>query len=259
MNVNINFYDIALIYSLSLLLGIMVFLKVGHLIGRRKHLADESTSGSALDGVVFALLGLLLAFSFSSATNSYGTYRNLLEQEANDIYDLHQKLDLVTDEQKQNDIRALLRNYAEARLVATEAPMGSAEESAAAEQALDIQNSIWKLVAQEIRGSRNPTVSNQLAMAFNSVSGSYDEQVTEQKNRIPKVIYGLFFLLALFAALIAGHNMADLAALPRLRSLVFAASVTLTVYTIIDMGTPRTGFFNSVSVNYMLRGVIENL
>lgn len=258
MDVNMNFNDTALMYSLSLLAGIIVFLKAGHLMGRRKHLANESTSGSALDGVVFALLGLLLAFSFSSATNSYGAYRNLLAQEANNIYDLYQKSDLV-DEQKQKAIRALLRDYAEARLIATEAPMASAEENIALGRAFEIQNQLWRLISQEIKASSNPTAANQIVTAFNSISSVYDAQVAEQRNRIPKVIYGLFFLLALFAALIAGHSMADLPTLPHLRSLIFSASVTVTVYTIIDMGTPRTGFFNSVSVNYMLRDIIKIL
>lgn len=255
---NINFNNTALAYSLSLLAGIAVFLKLGHLMGRRKHLADESISASALDGVVFALLGLLLAFSFSSATNSYGLYRNLLAQEANNIYDLHQKLDLI-DAQKQKAIRTLLRDYAEVRLIATEAPMASPEEKTALERAFDIQNQIWKLVAEEIKAATNPTIAGQLATAFNDITSVYDDQVAEQQDRIPKVIYGLFFLLALFAALVAGHNMADLATLPHLRSLIFAASVTVTVYTIIDMDMPRTGFFNSVSVNYMLRDILKVL
>ena len=70
-------------YSALLLLPAMILLlQLGHSLRLRQKTAPQS---SAIEGAVFALFGLLLAFTFSGAVARYDAHRQLLLEESNDI------------------------------------------------------------------------------------------------------------------------------------------------------------------------------
>ena len=73
-----NYALFAPLYTLSLLCGMLLCLEVGRRIGRRRRAkgADGAVVGSgAMEGAVFALLGLLVAFSFSGAATRFDARR----------------------------------------------------------------------------------------------------------------------------------------------------------------------------------------
>jgi hypothetical protein len=74
--------------SVALFFGILVCLEIGFRIGlassKRNHeLAYEGTG--TIDAAVFALLGLLLGFSFAGAMSRFDARRQLIVNEANTI------------------------------------------------------------------------------------------------------------------------------------------------------------------------------
>jgi len=74
--------------TFGLFLGMLLFLEIGRRIGvrRRKEQAGTGAEGvGAVDGAVFALLGLLIAFTFSGAAARFDTRRQLIVEETNDI------------------------------------------------------------------------------------------------------------------------------------------------------------------------------
>jgi hypothetical protein len=85
---SMNYVPIAILCTLSLLIGIMVIMELGRRIGVRRlaRRGDNVVAGvAAIDGAVFALLGLLLAFTFSGAASRFDTRRQQIVEEANDI------------------------------------------------------------------------------------------------------------------------------------------------------------------------------
>ena len=71
-----NYTLFAPLFTLSLLFGMLLCLEVGRRIGlrRRAQAADGTVPGNgAMEGAVFALLGLLVAFSFSGAATRFDT------------------------------------------------------------------------------------------------------------------------------------------------------------------------------------------
>ena len=95
-----------------LLPAMIVLLEVGRRL-RRQH-ADAVVS-SAIEGAIFGLFGLLLAFTFSGAVSRFDTHRQLLTQEANDIGTAYLRLDLLPA-QTQPELRQLFRDYTTSRL-----------------------------------------------------------------------------------------------------------------------------------------------
>ncbi len=59
------------LFTFGLFLGMLLFLEIGRRVSMRRMKDDTGTSDEgvgAVDGAVFALLGLLIAFTFSGAS-----------------------------------------------------------------------------------------------------------------------------------------------------------------------------------------------
>jgi len=65
-------------------------------VGRRFRILHKSPAESgAIESAIFALFGLLLAFTFSGAVSRYDTHRQLNLEESNDIGTAYLRLDLL--------------------------------------------------------------------------------------------------------------------------------------------------------------------
>lgn len=254
-----GFNTYGLVYSASLFAGLLGGVKLGHLFGKRRRTsAQETDKCGTLDSVVFALIGLLLAFSFSGAISNYGSHRDLLTKEAHHIADFHQKLDFLPEEMR-TPLRASLREYANMRLAATQAEIHSSAEQEALAASQQIQKQIWKDLVAYVKNFNNVTVSNQLLPAFSIMVSDPDAQLADAHNHVPIVVYGLIFILATMASFLAGYGMPSLAKIPVIRVIIFSLSVSVTVYTVIDLEFPRTGFFNASPANTMLIKTIKDM
>src|SRR4051794_21066793 len=82
----------------GLLAGTLLLLEVGRRIGHKRHNADPedpSVGLGAVDGAVFGLMGLLIAFTFSAAATRFDARRALIVEEANAIGTSYLRLDLL--------------------------------------------------------------------------------------------------------------------------------------------------------------------
>src|ERR1044071_562771 len=107
----------------GLFVGMLLFLEIGRRLatGRGKRDAEISGEGveaegvGAVDGAVFALLGLLIAFTFSGASSRFDTRRQLIVEETNDIGTAYLRLDLLPAD-LQPALRESFRRYLDARI-----------------------------------------------------------------------------------------------------------------------------------------------
>src|SRR5258708_24657259 len=106
------------LFALGLFLGMLILLEVGRRIGARR-LAEETTGAEAgvgtVEGAVFALLGLLIAFTFSGAASRFDARRQLIVEETNDIGTASLRLDLLPVD-AQPGLREKFRGYVDTRL-----------------------------------------------------------------------------------------------------------------------------------------------
>ncbi|MBL4556287.1 MAG: hypothetical protein JKP98_00920 [Rhodobacteraceae bacterium] len=83
---------------------------------RRRKLGEAAELGTgAVDGAVYALLGLLIAFTFSGAAARFDERRGLIVEEANDIGTAWLRLDMLPAS-AQPGLRQLMIDYTQARL-----------------------------------------------------------------------------------------------------------------------------------------------
>jgi hypothetical protein len=248
------------IYAISLFFGLLVCVKVGHTVGRSRAVKDEEkeVGEGALDAAVFGLLGLLLAFSFSGALATYEVHRDLLAQEASDVGGAYTRIDLLPAA-SQPQLRALVRQYAQARIDAYQAVIYSPAADAALARSQQLEEQIWKKAVEAAMGSGNPAVISQVIDSFDKMFDAPVKQRAAQYKHPPLVIYVLMFGVAMMAALLAGYGMASHSTLPIMHSVIFAAAVAITIYVIVDLEYPRFGFFNPDPTNRVLVETLKGM
>ena len=131
--------------TLALFVGMLLLLEIGKRVGARRLARDPEGAQlgtSAIDGAVYALLGLLIAFTFSGAASRFDERRHLIVQEGNDIGTAYLRLDLLPST-AQPALRDLFRRYVDSRLeVYRKLPDVEAAKAELARSA-KLQGEIW--------------------------------------------------------------------------------------------------------------------
>ena len=204
-------------------------------LGRRQRRRRESEGSSTIEGAIFALFGLLLAFTFSGAVSRYDSHRLLLTEEVNDIGTAYLRLDLLPS-QAQPELRQLFRDYTNSRLHLFD---GDGHEISP--ETAQLQRAIWQraTTAASAPGA-NSDATKLLLPAINDMIDITSTRQNAFYMHPPAVVYWLLFAFSGGSALMAGYSMKPG---PRdwVHSVALALAVTLTVYTILDVEYPRRG------------------
>jgi hypothetical protein len=135
MNLIVSIID-PLVFSLVLLVFLLLCVPVGRWLGPRLGKVDGD-SAAPMNGAVFALLGLMLAFTFSGAMSRFEARRALMLEETNAVGTAYLRIDLLPAE-RQPALRDLFRQYVQARLD-TYVDVGSPASLAAYARSLALQ------------------------------------------------------------------------------------------------------------------------
>lgn len=247
----------ALVGVLFLLL--LAVMEGGRRLGRlRPALAGGDRGVSAVEGAVFALFGLLLAFTFTSAASRFDERRDLIAQEANAIGTVWLRLDLLPAAEQQL-VRPMLRDYVQARLEQMADVRDRPRTAAARASAGQLQERIWSRCTQAALASPTPALASVLLPALNEMIDITTTRAAAADKHPPPVIHGMLLALTLAAALLAGHAMAGNPAAPLLHMLAFAAVTAATLYVIVELEYPRLGFVRLDATDGLLRTVLAGM
>ena len=93
-----KFEDSAPLIAIGLFAAMVLLLSTGRRLGTRRLALDPEgarAGASTVDGAVFGMLGLLIAFTFSGASTRFEARRELVVEEANAIGTAWLRLDLL--------------------------------------------------------------------------------------------------------------------------------------------------------------------
>jgi hypothetical protein len=248
----------SLLTVLGLFAGMLLSIEIGRRIGRRRRRkqAEGSIGVGAVDGAVFGLMGLLIAFTFSGAASRFDHRRQLIVEETNAVSTAYLRLDLLQPAARaklQQDFRA----YLDARLSAyrhlpdIEAAMTELVRSAA------LQADIW---AQGVAAAREagPQATMLLLPALNAMIDITTTRTVATQIHPPSVIFVMLIVLALLCALLAGHGMSAHETRSWLHMAGFAAIMSLTIYIILDLEYPRHGMIRVDAADEALADLRES-
>ncbi len=243
----------AIIRSGGLLIGMVVAAEIGRRLGRRRLAAEGGgplTGTGAVEGAVFGLLGLIIAFTFSGAATRLDVRRQLAVQEANAIGTAYLRVDLLPAD-AQPALREQFRAYVDSRIKVyrslpdVEAAFAELERSAA------LQATIWKQsVAACERGSA--TAGLLLLPALNDMIDIVTTRTIAAQTHPPRIIFAILGSLGLISALLAGYAMGGSPTRRWMHVLTFAAVVGVTSYVILDLEYPRVGLIRIDALDALL-------
>lgn len=231
------------IFAVVLSAGILVLLEIGRRIGVRQ-LAEEGESASkglgAIEGAIFGLLGLILAFSFSGALTRFDARRYLVVEEANDIGTAWLRIALLPAD-AQPHMRDLFRRYLDSRIeVYRKVPQMAAVKAELA-RAANLQSEIWALAVTSSREGGMVQAPMLLLPALNAMFDIATTRTEAARVHPPLMIFAMLGALTLACSLFAGYDMAIRRRLNVLHSIAFAVVLSVTAYVIIDLEYPRLG------------------
>jgi ABC-type glycerol-3-phosphate transport system permease component len=239
MNITYLLLDVgAILLPLTLL-----FLEFGWRLGRRRLAVDPRgarAGASAVEGAVFALFGLLIAFSFTSAASRYETRRNLIVDHTNAIGTAWLRLDLLPAEVQQ-PLRKDFRLYVEGIIKIH----GQVRDIKAVEQTREhlsgLQDEIWKLAGKAVSADSRPQIATLVLPALNEMFDLGASRYAAARFHVSLVVIGFLIFLSMIASLLVGYGMASANRRNWLHMVLFALLISLTIFIIVDFEYPRYG------------------
>lgn len=233
-----NYSMILVALAAAFFVLLLVAMQVGKRLGRG---ADEKgvPGAAVIEGSVFALLGLLVAFTFSGAAQRMAERRDLLVQEVNAIGTAWLRIDMI-DAKDQPRLREQFRGYVDERINYYRNVADLAQRDTIAARVGMLQKEIWTTSMLAARSSVPPFAASYIG-AVNAMFDVATAQTVAQKVHPPVAAYAFLGFLALVAAGLVGVNLAASKRSTRLHQVVYAVVMTAALYIIIDFEFPRIG------------------
>jgi hypothetical protein len=217
------------------------------LLGRKYRCRHQDVHvNSAIEGAVFALFGLLLAFTFSGAISRYDDHRKIVVEEANDIGTAYLRLDLLPPA-AQPELRQLFRQYTVVREHRFDETPDTQQSIDAANQTDALLATIWRksLAAANSPGA-HIDATKLLVPALNAMIDVTVTRKNAYNMHPPSIIFLLLFFFSFGCAFMAGYSM-EPGKHVWLYTFALAITVTLTVYSTLEVEYPRYGFIHLTS------------
>jgi hypothetical protein len=243
------------LFAASLFGGMLLLMEVGRRLGIRRIARGPegaATGVDAVEGTSFALLGLLLAFTFFGAGSRFDSRRMLIAEESNAVGTAYLRLDLLPGD-AQPALRDLFRRYLDSRLGVYRKYRDVEAAQAELARSVALQREIWAraVAATPLPGS-HPDAGKLLLPALNEMIDITTTRTMAAMTHPPGVIFVLLFLLALGCALMAGYTMAGSKNRSWLHILGFVVTTAVTVFVILDVEYPRHGLFRVDASDHVL-------
>ncbi len=231
----------ALAFAGGLFLGMLGMQHVGHGIAMRRIAQDPDTAkkgAGVIEGAVFGLLSLLIAFTFSGAVSRFDARRHLVGEEAIRIGTAWERIHLLPAA-AQPGLRDLFKRYLDSRLETYRNPDDGDGTKAAWDHSLKLQEEIWVEAVAAGQAAPTTVASMLLLPAVNQMIDVTRTRLMATRMHPPPIVYAMLAVVALVGALLAGYHMAGGKARSWLHTIGFAAVLACTVYVILDIEYPR--------------------
>lgn len=248
------------ISSVALFVGMSVFSVLGYQLALRSLQRSDSPKevSGTITGAIFALLGLLVALTFTSAISRFDARRQLVVEEANAIGTAYLRLDLLPIASRA-ELRERFKDYANSRAVLYDKldDLAAAQRELAAASAL--QKEIWALAVAACSEAQDSSARMLLLPALNDMIDVVTTRTVAIQTHPPLLIWGTLFVLALVCAGFAGYQSGIARQRGLGHHLAFAALTASVIYVILDIHYPRFGLIRLDTANEVLVELAQDM
>jgi hypothetical protein len=244
--------------ALVLFFAMLLLVELGRRLRKRNASLPDIPGTSAMESAIFALFGLLLAFTFSGAMSRYDAHRQLIVQETNNIGTAWLRLDLLPAT-AQPALRQSFREYTAVRARRFDAASLTSGASIAGSETVRLQNEIWThSVAAASGAGASPDAAKLLLPALNDMIDITSTRKNAFNMHPPAVITLLLVALACTCSLMAGFGMSG-SQRSWLHMIAFAAAISLTIYATLDIEYPREGLVTLTSRDQVFLDLLQSM
>jgi len=202
--------------------------------------ADGNTTSSPLNGAIYALLGLLVAFSFNGAYQRFQERSQLSIEESVRLQDMASMLALLPGADA-DQLKAQLLSYLQSRIAIYAAFPDEALARQQFQQSRLALQALQAAVYQVVSSTDDRAISSQLMARMSAVRAIEARRVAATRAHPPSILFLLMTTLALVVSFLAGHDHGNSLRRPLLQTSLFAAVFAITTRVIVDMEYPRLG------------------
>lgn len=225
-----------------LLVAMILFIYIGAYLAKRIKSSpqEESNESQILQGSIFALLGLLIAFTFSGANMKFDSRRHLIIDEANAIGTAYLRLDLLQAKQRR-EIQTEFHKYVTSRLEVYRKIPDIDAVMAELQVTANIRDNIWNLSITSCKKSNSTAACMLLLPALNEMFDLANTRYAITAIHPPMVILFLLLAVAFTGSLLAGYTIKYRLKRNLVLILSYSSILALTIFIIIDIEHPLIG------------------
>lgn len=252
---------VSLLLASGLCLGMLLVLEAGRRLGRRRLARDPEGARAglgAVEGSLFGLLGLLIAFTFGGAASRFDARRDLIVQEANAIGTAWGRLDMLPS-QSRATLQGLFRRYLDSRLETYAAVPDMAAVRQALAKSAALQREIWSVATAACRTEEGRSAGMLVLPPLNEMFDIATTRTQASLHHPPRIIFGMLFALSLGCSMLAGYGMAAGRERSWTHMIGFAVITAVAVYVILDLEFPRLGLIRVDAADRVLIELRETM
>lgn len=222
------------------LFGAMVLGKVTRRFIRGKDARNGSETHGFLLSAALALLGLLIAFTFSMASARFDARRGALLEEANAVGTTYLRFQ-IPEEPYRGMLSKEMLSYLDARhaFFAAGSDLAAVDRADAATGV--VQNRIWKTLTDWIRNHPGSTATASLLQATNDMFDLAASDRVVRETRVPLTIVRAIAVYSLIAAFLLGQSSVAKKDNNPFAAVAVFILVALSIALILDLDRPASG------------------
>lgn len=227
--------------AVGLLTALPAAALVGYWLGRHAHAGGSVIEVShELPNALLALAGLLIGFTFAMAQGRYDARKQIIAAEASHIRTTYERTRLLDDDRGE-ELRALLRRYVDARLMFATTGLNRARTEAAQRRSEALQDEIWERVAAAARADMHSVMLSQLVQSTGQMIESSDERLATLANPLPFTVFVVLALVTAVALAAVGFNNGLQHRTSWLALVIMPLLLAIVILLVFDISYPRIG------------------
>ena len=226
--------ETALVLAVAMLAG----WGIGWWRGRRVVSVEHEPSSNKFSDALLAVLGLLLAFTFSMALAKHDQRRLMVVTDSNAIGDFYTCVSLLK-EPVRGKLQSVVRQYVELRLSLATPALNEATLQRGLAESQEMHNRMQALVGEAVDGGT--PVAIPLVNTLNALTSSHAARLAAVRDRLPASIVFLLLLAAVLSMELVGRQQGIARERRHGPTIGFVVVVCMVVWVTLDLNEPRRG------------------
>jgi len=229
---------------------------VGRWQGQRlKEMGNDGSARQLTDATV-AILGLLLAFTFSMSLTKHDQRRQMLVRHANAIGDFYSCASLLKDPVK-TKLQGVIREYVQTMVKLGKEAQREKDVPEMLRKNEAMHNQMLLLVKDAVDDGTPVVVP--LVNTFNDVTSSHDARMAAVRDRLPPSIVLLLCMAAIISMVLEGMHRGKPDEREFMATVGFILLVSMSLWVTLDLNQPQQGAIrvNQESMQRLLSSMSE--